>query len=186
MRQFGVFSTAAVALALSVTETIAVAAIADPSHSQITFATQQSEVRIDGRFEKYRADIEVDPAHPQDGKVKVEVDPASVDAGGSDANTLLKSKEFFDVAHFPHATFEATSIEALPDGRLRAIGPFTLKGHSANIVIPFTIRGDASGLWFEGSTKISRLAFKVGEGQWADPDTVADEVQIQFKLQVAH
>ena len=52
------------------------------------------------------------------------------------------------------------------------------------IVIPFTTRTDAGGTWFEGSVPISRLAYKVGDGEWADVSTVADTVQIRFKLLV--
>ena len=29
---------------------------------------------------------------------------------------------------------------------------------------------------------IKRLAFKIGDGEWADTSMVADEVQVRFKL----
>jgi polyisoprenoid-binding protein YceI len=161
------------------------AALADSGRSQIGFVARQSEVDLTGTFHQFSADIQIDPARPQDGKVKVSIDTASEDAGGADADNLIKSKEFFDIAHFPSATFEASSISAGTDGRFLASGPFTLKGHSANIVIPFTTHSDASGTWYEGSTKISRLAFGVGQGQWSDTSTLDDEVLIQFKLRVA-
>ena len=185
MHEASFFTAAAAAVALSVTATSAVGAIADADHSQIKFIARQSEVAVDGRFDRFKADIALDPAHPQGGKVRVAIDLASLQASGSDANDLLKSKEFLDVERFPSATFEATSIQAVPGGRLQASGPFTLKGHSANVVIIFTTRHDASGMWFEGGTTISRLAFKVGEGQWADTSTLDDDVQIRFKLHVA-
>ena len=33
-----------------------------------------------------------------------------------------------------------------------------------------------------GTLKIKRLAFKVGDGEWADTSMLADDVQIRFKL----
>ena len=33
-----------------------------------------------------------------------------------------------------------------------------------------------------GAFAIPRLAFKVGEAEWADTSMVADEVQVKFKL----
>lgn len=185
MHEASFFTAAAAAVALSVTANVAVAVIADADHSQIKFIARQSAVAVDGRFDKFKADIALDPADPQGGKVRVAIDLASLQASESDANDLLKSKEFLDVEQFPSATFEARSIQAVPGGRLQASGPFTLKGHSADIVIIFTTRRDATGMWFEGGTTISRLAFKVGEGQWADTSTLDDDVQIQFKLHVA-
>jgi len=185
MRHPSFCAIAAIAAASSVAATTGSPAIADAGHGQIKFIAHQSEVALDGRFDKFTADIDLDPAHPQGGKVEVAIDLASADAGGPDANSLLKSQEFLDIARFPSATFEATSIEALPDGRLQAKGPLTLKGHSASIVVTFATRRDASGLWFDGGTTISRLAFQVGEGQWADTSTLDDDVQIQFKLPIA-
>ena len=33
-----------------------------------------------------------------------------------------------------------------------------------------------------GVLPIKRLAFKIGEGDWADTSMVADDVQVKFKL----
>ena len=37
-------------------------------------------------------------------------------------------------------------------------------------------------MWFEGSIPLSHLAYKVGEVEWADIGTLADQVQIRFKI----
>ena len=160
------------------------AAVVDANRAQVKFIARQSDVPLEGSFNRFSADVDLDPAHPQDGKVKVDIDLASVDAGGSDANTLLKGADFFDVSRFPNATFVATSIQATGAGNFQAVGPFTLKGHTANLIIAFVARPDNTGLWFEGSAPISRLAFKVGEGQWSDLSTLDDEVQIRFRVHV--
>jgi len=48
--------------------------------------------------------------------------------------------------------------------------------------VPFTARGDGGGLWLEGSVPLSRLAYQVGQGEWADTGTLPDPVLIRFKL----
>jgi polyisoprenoid-binding protein YceI len=183
--RFVIATAAAVALALAGTATVTAAAIADQGQGQVKFTARQSDVDLEGRFGRFSADIDFDPANPRAGRIKVAIETGSADAGSSDSDSLLRSREFFDAARFPVATFEATSITGTGDGRFEASGPFTLKGHSGNLVVPFTARRDGANLWFEGRTTISRLAYKVGEGQWADTGSLDDAVLIEFKLQMA-
>lgn len=175
-----IFLTIILVAATSITR----AAVVDANRAHVRFLARQSEVSLEGSFSRYSVDIDLDPFHPQNGKIKVDIDLASVDAGGADANNLLKGADFFDVGRFPSATFVATSIQAKDATTLQASGPFTLKGHTANLVIAFVARPDTTGVWFEGSVPISRLAFKVGEGQWSDTSTLDDQVQIQFRVHV--
>lgn len=180
--------TAAVllAFALALLASVALAAGTDAGRGQVKFVARQSEVALEGNFRTFRADIDFDPAHPQAGTVKVAIELASADAGGADADNLLKSREFFDVEHFPRATFEANAIAPAANGGFQASGAFTLKGRSAPIVVPFTARRDGATTWYEGGVTLSRLAWHVGEGQWADTGSLDDEVLIQFKVPVNH
>jgi polyisoprenoid-binding protein YceI len=179
--------SAALALAIGLAASVPVteAAVADPAHGQVTFSARQTGVVLDGSFQRFSANIDFDPAHPEKAKIEVGIDLASVDAGGADTDNVLKGREFFDVARFPSASFVATSVAADGSGKYRASGRFTLKGHSETIVIPFVARRDGASLWFEGGTTVSRLAYKVGEGQWSDPSDLDDEVRIAFRLQIA-
>jgi len=154
----------------------------DNRSSKIQFTATQSEVAIDGKFQKFVADVNFDPAAPAAGKVDLVIDLASVSTGSSEADELLKGKEFFDAAHFPQASFSARSINTTAPGHFQAPGQFTLKGRSATIVVPFTARTEGAGLRIEGRLPLSRLAYHVGEGQWADTGTVDDQVQILFSL----
>lgn len=152
--------------------------------SRIGFTATQSEVAVDGRFKSFTADVDFNPAKPATGAVKFAVEPASVTTGSSDADELLKGSDFFDVARFPRATFVSKTIGPLGAGTFQAIGQFSLKGHSAEIAIPFTAQPEGGGLRIEGHVPLSRLAFGVGTGQWADTGLLADQVQIRFSLYV--
>jgi polyisoprenoid-binding protein YceI len=161
------------------------AATVDANASKVRFIARQSDVAVEGAFARFSADVDFDPARPQAGKVHVAIDLASTDAGSGDANRLIQGKEFFDVARFPGATFDATTIAANGQGGFVARGPFTLKGHTQELVLPFTVRTDGAGTWLEGGAPLSRLAYHVGEGQWTDTSTLDDEVRIEFKLRLA-
>ena len=152
--------------------------------SKILFTATQSDVSVDGGFGKFTADVEFDPAKPATGKVSLVINLGSVATGSTEADDLLKSGDFFDVAHFPQATFISKTISTQDTGHFQALGQFTLKGRSAGIAVPFTARPEGAGLRIEGRVPVSRLAYKVGEGQWADTGTLADQVQIRFSLYV--
>ena len=49
--------------------------------SAITFGYQQMGVKMDGRFKKFAARLNFDPAKPTDAKASFDVDLASVDTG---------------------------------------------------------------------------------------------------------
>jgi polyisoprenoid-binding protein YceI len=163
----------------------AVAKLTASQGAELKFVASQSDVPVPGEFRKFSADVDFDPARPTTGKVSIAIEVASVATGSADADAMLKGQDFFDAAHFPQATFTSTSIKAEGAGKFRADGQFTLKGRSLALAVPFTARAEAAGTWFEGAAPVSRLAYKVGEGEWNDTGTLADRVQIKFKLFVA-
>jgi len=75
-------------------------------------------------------------------------------------------------------------VKALGNNRFEATGTLTLKGTSVDVVAPFTVT-DANLLrTVDGQFPLKRLRFKVGEAQWSDTDTVADEVLVRFRFTV--
>ena len=73
-------------------------------------------------------------------------------------------------------------VKSLGNGRYEAHGPLKIKGISRDMVIPFMLKNDGAGAWLEGGFVLPRMQFKIGEGEWSDTATVADEVQVRFKL----
>ncbi|SFZ74549.1 YceI family protein [Chitinimonas taiwanensis] len=172
-------------LALLASAGLAHATPADPAKSSVKFVFTQMNVPVEGQFKKFAADVAFDNAKLDASKVSIAVDLAAADAGSSDANQAMQMKEWFNTSAFPKATFTATQFKSLGAGKFQAIGQFALKGKTANLTVPFTVKPDAAkGQWFEGSFPLSRLAWKVGEGEWSDVGAVADAVQVKFKLYV--
>ena len=153
-----------------------------PEKSEITFVSKQMGVPEKGRFKKFDAQITIDPAKPEAGNARVDVDVTSIDAGSSDADKEVKSKGWLDVAAFPKATFTLAAVKPLGNGRYEARGALAIKGLSREIAVPFTLRTEGAGTWLEGGFVLKRLQFNIGSGDWSDTSTVADDVDIKFKL----
>ncbi|MCC7548658.1 MAG: YceI family protein [Burkholderiales bacterium] len=154
----------------------------DAARSEVRFSGKQMGVSADGRFGRIAAQIEFDAAKPAAGRVRVEVDLNSVDIGATEVNTEVKRKPWFHVAAFPTAIFESTALRAMGGARYEADGRISIKGHSRDVVVPFTVRQQGRDVVFEGSFTLLRLQFGVGDGVWKDTDTVSNEVQVRFKL----
>lgn len=150
--------------------------------SQITFVSKQMNVPVDGRFKHFAAQVKFDPAKPEAGQARIEVDLASIDTGNSEADGEVKGKSWFNTSAFPKAVFTASSVKKLANGRFEARGPLSIKGISRDVVAVFAVRNEGAGAWFDGGFTLQRLPYKIGEGSWSDTSVVADDVQVKFKF----
>jgi polyisoprenoid-binding protein YceI len=150
--------------------------------SQIRFAFKQMNVPVEGRFRKFDATVAFDPKKPEATKAEFEVDLSSIDLGNPEGETEAKRKPWLNIEAFPKARFVASAVKATGPGKYEATGPLSIKGATQNITAPFTLV-DAGGVrTVEGQFALRRLQFRIGDGPWADTDTVADEVTVRFKF----
>jgi polyisoprenoid-binding protein YceI len=81
------------------------------------------------------------------------------------------------------ARFVSGSIKDAGDGKYQVAGKLTLKGVTRDAVVPIALAKDASGNSVaEGSFTIKRLDYRIGDADWADPDTVANEVIVRIRM----
>lgn len=153
-----------------------------PAQSEIGFVSKQMGVPVEGRFKKFDAQIAFDPAKPQTGKIAFTVDIASATLGSPEPDAELPKTEWFNTAKFPQATFQSSSIKALGGGKFEVAGKLAIKGASQDAVIPVTLTAVGATTVANGSFTLKRLAYKIGEKEWADTSMVADDVQVKFKL----
>ena len=153
--------------------------------SEIAFTMKQIGVNFDGRFRKWKADITFRPNALAQSKAEVDVDLASVDLASSDSEAEAKGPLWFDTARFPAAHFSSTSFRETGANRYEIAGKLSLKGVSRDYVVPIAVKTDAGGNRIaEGTFSVKRLAHKVGEGEWADTGTVADDVIVRVRIVV--
>jgi polyisoprenoid-binding protein YceI len=154
----------------------------DAAKSSVVAVSKQMGVPVEGRFKRFSAQVSFDPARPTESKAQVEIDMDSFDLGAEDFNRETLKKEWFDAAKYPKAGFVTSAIKAAGPGRYDAAGKLTIKGRTVDVVAPVTFKAEGNQNVFEGVLPIKRLQFNIGEGEWKDTSTVADEVQIRFRI----
>ncbi len=152
--------------------------------SRITCVSRQENVPVEAQFRKFTAKIAFDPARPEAGKAQIEIDLNSFDIGFAEYNNDAKGKNWFDVRNFPQAKFVSTGMRALGGGKFEARGLLTIKGKTNEVAAPFMYKEDAGIGVFEGAFAVKRLQYNIGDGVWRDTNTVADDVQIKFRIVV--
>ena len=150
--------------------------------SFIRFALTQMGISVEGRFRKFDASVAFDPANPAATKGDFSVDLASIDLGTPESETEAKRKPWLDAQGFPQARFTASSVKALGGNRFEARGPLTIKGTAREIVAPFTVAESGGVRTVDGQFTLKRLQYRIGEGEWADTDTVADDIIVHFRF----
>jgi polyisoprenoid-binding protein YceI len=154
----------------------------DPAKSSVTATFKQMGVPVEAKFKQFVAQIDYDAAKPAASKASVEIQTASLDLGDPDYNKEVAKKEWFNTAQFPKASFVSTAIAPAGAGKLNVSGKLTIKGRSANVSFPLSVKAEGGKQVFEGQLPIKRLAFNIGEGEWKDTSMVADEVVIKFRV----
>lgn len=153
-----------------------------PERSAITFVSRQMGVPVDGGFGRFSAQVAFDPARADKARAQIEIDLASVDAGSVEANEELKGKHWFNVKETPKASFASTAVRALGGDRYELAGKLTIRGRTRDVTAPFSFRSEGGGGVFDGSFVLKRLDYGIGGGLWSDVGTVADEVQVRFRI----
>ena len=150
--------------------------------SALTFVSRQMNVPVEGQFKSFRGKLSFDPAKPAAASAELEIDLASIDAGSKDANDELAGKAWFNTKVFPVAKLVLTSVKPLGDNRFEVAGKMTIKGKTQDLTAPVTLRQEGNSATLEGSLVLKRADFAIGEGMWADFGTVANEVQVRYRL----
>ena len=153
-----------------------------PAQSEIVFVSKQMGVPVEGRFKKFDAQIAFDPAKPATSKIAFTVDIGSATLGVRETDAELPKPVWFNVPKFPQATFQSTAVKNLGGGKFEVAGKLGIKGVTQDVVVPVVLTQAGVTTTATGVFPLKRLAFKIGENEWADTSMVADDVQVKFKL----
>ena len=138
---------------------------------------------FDGSFGKFDAAIRYDAANLGSSKFDVTIDLASARTGDSDRDASLPDSDFFDVAKFPQARFTSSGFREAGSA-VFADGTLTLKGIDKPVSLAIRFVPNASGATLDVTTKLKRLDFNVGSGEFADTSTIGNEVKVKAHLQL--
>ncbi|HZC09187.1 MAG TPA: YceI family protein [Mycobacterium sp.] len=117
----------------------------DPAHSSISFSVRHLMVsKVRGSLGTVSGEITVSSEGMP--SVSAEIAVGSVSTGNDERDAHLRSAVFFDVEHYPTATFTSTGV--WPDGGDRYVleGDLTLKGITKPISLALDFTGTSSGM----------------------------------------
>ncbi|TDR78474.1 YceI family protein [Paludibacterium purpuratum] len=158
------------------------AAPIDSGQSRIDFTLKQMDIPMQGQFKRIGGDVTLDPANAAQGRANLTIQIASISLPTADATAQTKQPAWFNATRFPTAQLITSSIKPLGGNRFQFSGKLTIKGTTRDVSAPFTLSRQGALSVVDGTLPVSRLAYKVGEGEWADTDTVADSVLIKFHI----
>lgn len=180
------FATTLRAAALAGMALLGTAAMAQqalvPAQSSIHFTAKQLGVPLNGHFKQFAAQIHFDTAKPEASKIHFTVDTGSATMGSKETDSNLMGADWFNIAKFPKATFDSSTVKALGGGKYQVDGTLTIKGNAQKVSVPVQLTQSGATTTAAGTLPLKRLPFKIGDGDWADTSMVADEVTVQFKL----
>jgi polyisoprenoid-binding protein YceI len=151
--------------------------------SEIRFQSKQMGASVEGRFRRWKANIVFLPKDLARSKADFDIELGSIDLASDESETEVKRPLWFDTAKFPVAHFSSSAIKDLGGDKYEVAGQLTVKGITHDAIVPITLKKDAAGNSVaEGSFVLKRLDYKIGEGQWADPSTVANDVLVRIRM----
>ena len=150
-----------------------------PEKSAITFNFKQMGVAMDGKFKKFNAQLNLDTAKVDKATARIEIDLASIDAGSGEADQEVVGKSWFNVAAHPKASFVLKQLKATGANQYEAQGQLTIKGQTRDLTAPIKLTPQGQ---LSGSFVMKRADFGIGEGLWARFDVVANEITVNFNL----
>jgi polyisoprenoid-binding protein YceI len=140
---------------------------------------------LTGRFDKFSGTFSFDKANPAASAVKVEIDTASINSNHGERDKHLRGKDLLDVATYPKATFESTSVKLNGDDKATITGKLTLRGVTKDVVIDAQRIGGGKDPWggeregFSGTTKIALADFGVP----MDLGPASKEVELELDVE---
>src|SRR5579863_10432969 len=109
-----------IGLAALIFTLLALTAVADSAidahKSSLSARFTQEKVPVDASFTRFSGSIAFDPAQPAQAHAHLDIDTASFDLGDEDYNSEVRKPAWFDCAHFPKASFDATGLKPLGGG----------------------------------------------------------------------
>lgn len=123
-----------------------------------------------GGFNDFDGSFSYDEKNPANNKAQVVIQTASIDTNHAERDKHLRSADFFDVDHYPTATFTSTGYEDKGHGKGVLKGKLSLHGVTKNIAIDVDQIGTGPDPWgnyrrgFQGTTTLHLSDYKFLKG----------------------
>ena len=155
--------------------------VINPDNSTINFIGSKVTGSHNGGFKKFVGELHVANGKLADAGNKIVIETASLYADNPRLTGHLKSRDFFNVAEIPTATFETTAI-APGATNFAVTGNLTLHGITKQISFPATITVSEAIVEVTADFFINRFDFEIKYPGKAN-DLIRKEVVLKLKVQ---
>jgi polyisoprenoid-binding protein YceI len=133
------------------------------SRSIISFQIKNMGINTSGTISGLQADIKFIPADLATSTIEASVETNSINTDNDSRDEHLKNADFFDIAHYPKITLKSVSFKHKNSKSYSGMFNLTIKGKTRLVEIPFSYDETGNMAKFEGSFKLNRLDFGVGD-----------------------
>lgn len=145
--------------------------------SKIHFVIKNFAINTGGDFTGLKGAIQFDPAQLAQASFDVTVDAATVDTDSKMRDEHLRESDYFDAEKFPTLRFKSTKVVlSSRTGRYYMFGELTIKGITKPVEFGFSATQQGAEMVFDGTFKINRRDFNVGEKSIS----LSDDVKVQL------
>ena len=154
--------------------------VIDKSHSEINFVADSRLLSAHGYFEKWEANIQLDPTNLEASSVAIAIDASSLNTRVTMRDNHLRSDAFFDVAKYPTITFTSVSVKKTENPKILDItGDLTIRGTTKRVSVPaFMVFYDKGAGRFRGQFTVNRKDYGLSFDPPLNP--IENEVQVQW------
>ena len=154
--------------------------VIDKSHSEINFVADSRLLSAHGYFEKWEANIQLDPANLEASSVAITIAASSLNTRVTMRDNHLRSDAFFDVAKHPTITFTSVSVKKTENPKILDItGDLTIRGTTKRVSVPaFMVFYDKGAGRFRGQFTVNRKDYGLSFDPPLNP--IENEVQVQW------
>ena len=163
----------------------------DQAHSTVEFVARHLMVtKVRGRFSEYDAAITI-AERPEDSKVDVTIQAASITTGDPGRDGHLTSADFLDMEQYPTITFASKTVRSAGASTWEVDGDLTVHGVTNPVTLAVEFGGVATDPWdntkafFSASTEFDRDSFGL---TWNQPLAgggvlVGKKVRVELEIQ---
>lgn len=158
-----------------------------PTYTSIRFSiVKWGVMKEEGIFRDLDGTLDFDAAHPEQARIAITVQAASIDTKNDTRDGVLRSDDFLDAARYPKLSFVSRAITR-DNSRWFVTGDLTIHGTTRRIRVPVTQLGTrdlpkvGKLAAFETAFTINRRDYGVLGARWgAIPGTLDDAVEIHI------
>lgn len=161
----------------------------DPAHTMVEFVVRHLGLaKIRGRFSGFDGVIEI-ADRPEESKVTVDVDLASIDTREPNRDEHLRTNEFFDVPNHPTMSFRSTRVTG-SGTNWTVEGDLTLRGATNPVTLDVTFEGAGGDPWggqriaFSASGEIDREQWGMNWNQALETGGFVVGKKVKLELEV--